>query len=167
MIDFKSILRNVSTLVVLTLFLGCDPVDVEPQQVGLELDYTYFVVNVNPLFSTPINARVCSDSGCHNVNGGSGGSFRLYPNLDSNANACDPEMLANYISAKAFANLNSAENSKLVLEPLAGSFSLTGSHAGGDIFPDTADPNYTAIISWINGAFLAPGGANPSCPGLN
>jgi hypothetical protein len=55
----------------------------------------------------------------------------------------------NYRAAKGFANLTDPPQSKLLLEPLAGAQSIVGSHAGGDIFASTADPNYQTILNWI------------------
>ncbi len=59
-------------------------------------------------------------------------------------------MLANFFAAKAFANLDNPVNSKLVLEPLQGVSSISGTHTGGDIFPDTADSCYQAIFDWMS-----------------
>ena len=59
-------------------------------------------------------------------------------------------MLANFFAAKSFSNLDNPAQSKLLLEPLQGVFSITGTHTGGDIFPDTADECYLAIFNWIS-----------------
>ena len=49
-----------------------------------------------------------------------------------------------------FANLDDPVNSKLVLEPLQGESSVAGTHTGGDIFPDTGDACYQAIVEWMS-----------------
>jgi hypothetical protein len=58
--------------------------------------------------------------------------------------------MANFFAAKAFANLEDPPGSKILLEPLQGQSSITGTHTGGDIFPDTGDACYAAIFSWIS-----------------
>lgn len=117
-------------------------------QTGLTLDCLAFqdpMTGVNRIFDLDLGGRTCSASGCHSVNGGSGGAFKIYPN----ALPGTLQMEANYFAAKGFANLTSPSESKLLLEPLAGAQSIVGSHTGGDIFPDTSDSNYTTIHTWI------------------
>lgn len=112
---------------------------------GLTLSCPAFQASVNQIFDTDIGGRTCSASGCHSVNGGSGGAFKIYPNAAPGS----LQMEANYFAAKGFANLSSVAESKLLLEPLTGAQSIVGSHTGGDIFPDTVDPNYMTIYAWI------------------
>lgn len=134
-------------LVVLGVVVGAcgDPVsNAELQGVGT-LDCPMFQATVNPIFDQNIGGATCSGGGCHTVFGSAGGGFKIYPN----AMPGTPEMQHNYLSAKAFANLTAPVNSKLLLEPLAGAQSIVGSHAGGDIFASTADPNYQTILAWI------------------
>ncbi len=115
------------------------------KNVGVQtLSYTTFTGSVNAVFNANIGGKTCSASGCHNISGGSGGSFKIYPNATSTS-----ELTANFISAKSFANLVDPSQSKLLLEPLTGIFSSVGSHAGGDIFTK-GDANYTIIFNWIN-----------------
>lgn len=120
---------------------ACNEVAVQEQNSGTTLDYAVYERDVNAIFDN----RGCSAGGCHDVNTGAGGSFKIYPN----AAAGSVEMLANFYSAKSLANLVNAEESKLILEPLAGSHSLVGSHTGGDIFLDTNDTDYRTLLSWI------------------
>lgn len=108
------------------------------------LNFTTFTGSVNAVFDTPIGGKTCSAVGCHNINGGSGGSFKIHANAVTTA-----DLTANFISAKSFANLVTPSQSKLLLEPLTGIFSSVGSHAGGDIFV-LGDANYTIIFNWIN-----------------
>lgn len=127
-------------------------VDVENQQVvtGNTLCQNKFETCVNPIFNLNIRRSnldiiQCASGGCHEVGAGFGGSFKIY------ANAATPaELQANYVVSLAFANLTRSADSKLLLEPLAGTSSITGSHTGGDIFPNTADQCYLAIQDWIN-----------------
>jgi len=108
------------------------------------LSYSTYTASVNAVFDANIGGKTCSSTGCHNINGGSGGSFKIYANATTTA-----ELTANFISAKSFANLVDPATSKLLLEPLTGIFSSVGSHAGGDIFTN-GDANYTIIFNWIN-----------------
>lgn len=128
----------------LTLLAGCKKTENKPNSDKLTLDYTTFVSSVNAIFDANIGGRTCSTSGCHSVNGGSGGAFKIFPNAVTTS-----ELTANFISAKSFANLVSPSQSKLLLEPLTGTFSTVGTHAGGDIFT-LGDANYTIIYNWIN-----------------
>jgi len=127
-------------------------VDVENQQVvsGNTLCRNKFETCVNPIFNRNIRRSnldtiQCASGGCHEVGAGFGGSFKIYANAVSPA-----ELQANFIVSLAFANLIRSADSKLLLEPLAGTSSITGSHTGGDIFPSTSDQCYLAIQDWIN-----------------
>lgn len=124
---------------------ACNDVAVQEQNTGTTLDYGVYETAVNRIFDADLNGRTCSAGGCHNVSTGAGGSFKIYPG----AAAGSMEMLANFYSAKSLANLVSAPDSKLLLEPLAGNQSLVGSHTGGDIFLDTNDTNYITLLNWI------------------
>lgn len=129
---------------------GGGGVDVTPvdETTGLTLDFATYQSNggVNEIFDLSLNGRTCSSSGCHNASGGAGGALKLFPNaaLDS------AEMMSNFMSAKGLANITQPTNSKLLLEPLSGTSSLTGSHAGGDIFASTSDQHYQRILQWVS-----------------
>lgn len=123
---------------------GCKKVE-NKENTGVQtLSYTTYTASVNAVFDADIGGKTCSASGCHNISGGSGGSFKIYANATTTA-----QLTANFISAKSFANLVDPASSKLLLEPLTGIFSSVGSHAGGDIFT-SGDANYTIIFNWIN-----------------
>lgn len=144
-------LRCAVIAVLLPLLAACDAVDNEPVAgSGQTLCLSDYEMCVNPIFDAVINSNTgqttCSASGCHDLNVGSGGAFKINP-LAAPASA---EMLANFFSAKAFANLDNPGLSKLLLEPLQGSSSITGTHTGGDIFTTTADACYQAVHSWIS-----------------
>lgn len=135
--------------IALTACSGGGGVDVavEDDNSGLTLDFSVYqrAGGINEIFDTDLNGRTCSSAGCHNASGGAGGALKLFPQaLPDSA-----EMMANFMSAKGLANINQPANSKLLLEPLAGTSSLTGSHAGGDIFASTSNPNYQRILQWI------------------
>lgn len=124
---------------------------------GGTLDCPTFQSSVNPIFDQNLGGRTCSASGCHSVFSSAGGAFKIYPNALPNT----VEMQANYLSAKGMANLNDPSQSKLLLEPLAGTQSIVGSHTGGDIFASTSDPNYSTILSWISMQVPGPSACFP------
>jgi len=147
-------------MVLVALLSGCGA-DVSQQTVntGQTLDCAMFASTVNQIFDANIGGKTCSASGCHSVFGSSGGAFKIYPGITV---ANSPQMQANYLAAKGFANLNSAADSKLLLEPLIGSQSIVGSHAGGDIFLDTfSDANYLTIFAWISNRITGPSACYP------
>jgi hypothetical protein len=146
------------------LLVGCgSQISSSPNTAGLTLDCpnvfqsTTAGVGVNRIFDLNIGGKTCSAGGCHSVYTGSGGAFKIYPNAVANT----PEMQANYYAAKAFANLSSPTESKLLLEPLAGSQATVGGHGGGDIFPDSLDPNYITILAWIANQVQGPSSCYP------
>jgi predicted CxxxxCH...CXXCH cytochrome family protein len=122
-----------------------DPVsNAEVQGVGT-LDCPMFQATVNSILDQDIGGRTCSAAGCHLIGQSAGGAFKIY----ANAQPGTAEMQYNYLASKGFANLTDPTQSKLLLEPLAGAQSIVGSHAGGDIFVSTSDPNYQTILAWI------------------
>ena len=124
---------------------------------GLTLDCPVFQSSVNTIFDANIGGRTCSASGCHSANGSAGGGFKIFPNAVPNT----IEMQANYFAAVGFSNLGSPANSKLLLEPLAGSQSIVGSHTGGDIFANESDLNYLTILNWISTQIQGPSSCFP------
>lgn len=138
--------------------VGCgESVKNEEQAVNQQLIFADYQTSVNAIFDMDINGKVCSSSGCHDIGNGSGGGLKLYPNaaLDSF------EMDFNYRVAQSLSNLTNPNQSKLLLEPLAGTFSITGSHAGGDIFANVNDPNYLTILAWISNPEEVTSGETP------
>ena len=143
--------RYLIAVCLLALVAACNEVENEQQaQVSQSLCIADFEVCVNPIFDGTLNGSVgqvtCSASGCHDQAAGSGGAFKIFANPQPGST----EMLANCFAAKAFANLDNPAQSNLLLEPLQGVSSISGTHTGGDIFPDTTDPCYQAIFSWIS-----------------
>ncbi len=135
------------------VLLACDPVDPVGENTafaGRSLCFENYQFCIDPIFHANLLGSAgsvnCSSSGCHDTNAGSGGGFKVFlsPALNSE------EMLSNFYTAQAFANFSTPSDSKLLLEPLTGTFSVTGSHAGGDILFNRSDPCYLAIIDWIN-----------------
>ena len=148
----------------LAALAGCNEVTVETVETGQTLCYSDFEACIDPIFHGQITQRTCSASGCHSVYSGSGGAFKIYPDPAPGS----AEMLANFFAAKAFANLTNPPQSKLLLEPLQGISSVTGTHAGGDIFPNTSDACYGAMLQWIsNRVDDAEGAGCGGCAAVN
>jgi len=151
----------------LTFFLsfsltGCDKVSNSPANPSQALRFEAsasptpageinFIDDINPIFDQNIAGKTCSSAGCHQVNNGTGGNFRVIPDADLIID--DDERMAaysiNYTSASAFTNISSPASSSLLLEPLTGTFPSVGGHGGGDIFI-LNDLNYSLIIQWIS-----------------
>lgn len=143
-------LRVTTIALFAALLLGGCAEDVTVESVeGETLCYADYRQCVDPIFHVAINGSsgpvTCSASGCHDVNAGSGGGFKVFANPSD-----DVELTANFFAAKAFANLAAPGDSKLLLEPLSGISAISGTHTGGDIFPSTGDACYTAIRDWID-----------------
>lgn len=127
---------------------GCGQVDPGEEAAIGQLDQTVFAATIQPI----LDARGCSQAGCHYRDknspntGGPGGSFRVF---DCSGNSCTAQqVLANFESSAGMANIANPGSSKLVTKPLA--LSAGGvQHLGGDIFLSTADPDYAAILAWI------------------
>ncbi|MBI3608197.1 MAG: hypothetical protein HY207_09530 [Nitrospirae bacterium] len=127
---------------------GCGQVDPGQEEAIGQLDPITFAVTIQPV----LDARGCSQSGCHYRDkndpnsGGPGGSLRMF---DCSGSSCTPEqVLANHDSAAGMANITDPKSSKLLTKPLAQSAGGI-QHLGGDIFLSTADPDYAAILGWI------------------
>jgi hypothetical protein len=60
--------------------------------------------------------------------------------------------MANYDSAYGMANLSIPTSSKLLTKPLADEVQ----HLGDNIFLSTADPDYQAILGWIETPSATP-----------
>ncbi|HET8708510.1 MAG TPA: hypothetical protein VFM46_19535 [Pseudomonadales bacterium] len=134
-----------AAIVVLT---GCEKAGNKKADQALSLDCGVFATSVNPIFDTPINTSkgvvTCSASGCHRLNDGAGGNFRITPNAQPGS----AEMERNYISATAFVNTVDPASSPLIQEPLTGSYPTVGGHGGGDIINE-GDQYYNALYQWI------------------
>lgn len=145
---------------------GCNDIAVEAAASGEQLCQEFFEACVAPILLSPIDVPsrgvsvTCAAEGCHDIASGSGGAFKLYR---SAAPASD-DMSANYLSARSFSNVSDPPLSRLLLEPLAGSDSVVGSHGGGDIFADPNDTRYQEIYYWITHPQTI---ASEACPALD
>ncbi|MFQ5579475.1 MAG: hypothetical protein ACE5FZ_02590 [Nitrospiria bacterium] len=127
---------------------GCGHVEPGEEGVAGGLDHNTFKSAIQPVMDN----RGCTQNGCHfrdkaNPNiGGPGGSLRLY--ICTVNDPCTPEeLLANHDSSAGMSDIVNPSNSRLLTKPLA----LPGGiqHLGGEIFSSTTDPDYLAVLSWI------------------
>lgn len=145
---------TVALLMLAAGLAGCDTVEVVGDEGNAQtLCLADYAQCIDPILHAPMLGSLgpvtCSASGCHDVAAGSGGSFKIFASPDPASPDYDQQILANFIAAKAFANLDSPADSKLLLEPLVGVSTISGVHTGGDIFPNTADACYVAMRDWI------------------
>ena len=160
--DFLLIIAGFLTFFLSLSLTGCDEVSNPPANPSQTLRFEAstspppageinYIDDINPIFDQNIAGKTCSAGGCHQVNNGTGGNFRVIQNVDLITDE-DERMAAysiNYTSASAFTNISSPASSSLLLEPLTGTFPSVGGHGGGDIFI-LNDPNYSLIIQWIS-----------------
>jgi hypothetical protein len=108
------------------------------------------------------SVRRCSDSGCHNSSGNSGGGLRLTPNLSPvpltpSDQARLTQMYINFLSAKGRADLTDPRQSPLLKEPL-----FEVNHGGGRVFVSDQDNAARQLSYWINNR--VPGGGDEFAP---
>lgn len=139
-----------------------------PANNGQTLCLNDYIACINPIYNASMQNRTgqliqCASGGCHEVGAGFAGSLKIYPNISSGT--VDPTELANlqlnFLSSLANADLTAPVDSKLLVKPLAGNTGVNGSHTGGDVFPDSADPCYVAIINWITNSVSSQ--TDPAC----
>lgn len=160
------LLPRAALLAAAALVTGCNEVSLQPVEGGQALCQEYYEACVNPILTQPLvlpgstSTITCAGEGCHNIASGAGGAFKLYPNAEPGSD----DMTGNYIAAKAFSNVADPPLSKLLLEPLAGSYPTVGGHGGGDVFADPNDNGYREIYFWISHPQTI---ATESCPQLD
>ncbi len=119
---------------------GCDKAsttDPTPPTGGytLVLDYEVFASTIDPILSS----HGCDNATCHG--GGIRGTFELSPNGAKNVQF-------DFEQARLQVNGYMPEQSALALKPLAPECGGPG-HAGGYVFTELDDPDYLAILAWI------------------
>jgi len=149
---------HATKLIGATLFLiACTQVDVS----GLDPDVFTNAGNgggntnaicddVDSTFSTkvlPIFEAKCNNSGCHGANSEGGGL-----NLDTSDNRRgdgESGVIGN-IKFEGAINAFTAAQSALLLKPLStAEGGQSGTHTGGEIFANTADPDYKTVLCWV------------------
>jgi hypothetical protein len=145
-VDARGIMKHpaVSALLVGSLAVafgsGCDhasPSDPNPPTGGQAyvLDYDVFASNIDSLLS----AHGCDNLSCHG--GGIRGTFELSP-------AGDKDIAFDFAQARLQVNGYDPVSSPLIMKPLAPECGGPG-HAGGFVFTELDDPDYLAILAWI------------------
>jgi hypothetical protein len=143
--------RRWAILIVVGFFFfetGCGHIEPGAEGTISQLDHDVFQATIQGI----LDSRGCSQSGCHYRDktdpntGGPGGSLRIF---ECTGSSCTPDqLLANHDSAAGMADITNPASSKLLTKPLAQSAGGI-QHLGGDIFLSQNDPDYLAILSWI------------------
>ncbi|MDH4037234.1 MAG: hypothetical protein OEX18_08095 [Candidatus Krumholzibacteria bacterium] len=119
---------------------GCDrPSTTSPEPPGggttYVLDFAVFESQVDPVFT----ARGCDDLSCHG--GGIRGTFELSP-FD------DKDVAFDFAQSRLQVNGADPAASPLLVKPLAEGAG-GAAHGGGNAFSSTDDPDYQALLAWI------------------
>jgi hypothetical protein len=99
------------------------------------LDYDVFASSIDPLLS----AYGCDNPTCHG--GGIRGTFELSP-------AGNKDFAFDFAQARLQVNGHDPVSSPLIMKPLAPECGGPG-HAGGFVFTELDNPDYLAILAWI------------------
>lgn len=129
-----------STALAVAVASGCEraPTTGPPPPSGGQayvLDYDVFASSVDPLLS----AYGCDNATCHG--GGIRGTFELSP-------AEDKDIAFDFAQARLQVNGYDPVSSPLIMKPLAPECGGPG-HAGGFVFTELDNPDYLAILAWI------------------
>jgi hypothetical protein len=118
------------------------------------LDYEYYKQRVEPIFlkKRPGHARCAT---CH-VDSGS--AFKLQKMSSRKEAWTDEESHKNFALVSALVTPGNAEQSHLLIYPLAPEAGGNIYHSGGRQFSTKNDPEWKAIAAWVNGAKLKAAG---------
>ena len=129
----------------ITLYLvvlgGCDTAsttDPEPPSGGRAyvMDYDVFVTQIDPI----LTAQGCDNVSCHG--GGFRGTFRLSPDGDKDVDL-------DYFQVGMQVDPADPAASRLLVKPLDEAAGGVAHAAQSAAFGSTGDPNYQAILAWI------------------
>jgi hypothetical protein len=118
---------------------GCDaPIEPKPPTGGQAyvMDYDSFAVRIDPI----LTAHGCDIVACHG--GGIRGTFALSPSTDK-------DIVLDFNQASLQVNPSNPSASPLLLKPLAEAAGGVAHAAPFDAFASTDDPDYQAILAWI------------------
>jgi hypothetical protein len=151
-----------ATWLLLTFLLaGCGQVENTAGSPAGTLCFDYFQRCVYPVvLDAPLpvdenndgvfeSTKRCSNSGCHESPGTSGGALQLYPNV-AVVSVSDPDaarqslMYINFLSAKGRTDLANERNSPLLQKPL-----VEVDHRGGRVFVSDQDAAAQRLLFWI------------------
>jgi hypothetical protein len=140
---------------------SCGGVDNPSTIGGQKLSFFYYQNCINPIFDKllPIVGtsltNTCSGSGCHDNVAGTGGAFRIVPQLNPVTDYVNPaqppatiratNMSKNFYSSQGEADVSTPAQSRLIIKPLVQGVL----HGGGQIFPNDQDQNVKLIRYWI------------------
>jgi hypothetical protein len=118
---------------------GCEsPSDPQPPSGGqvYVMDFDTFTVRIDPI----LTAHGCDHMACHG--GGIRGTFELSPNTDK-------DVALDFTQASLQVNPANPAASPLLTKALAESAGGVAHAAPFDAFASTSDPDYQAILAWI------------------
>ncbi len=129
-----------STAMAVAVASGCDQASTtDPTPPGggqsLVLDYDVFAASIDPMLSS----HGCDNATCHG--GGIRGTFELSP-------AGNKNIAFDFEQARMQVDGNNPPMSALAAKPLAPECGGPG-HAGGYVFTELDDPDYLAILAWV------------------
>jgi len=139
-----------------------NPSDIEnpAADAGQKLSFAYFQKCINPIFLEllPIQGtsvtNTCAAGGCHDVNTGSGGAFRINQTAAAVPLGTAPDaaairltdMYKNFKSTQGQVVFADPSASRLINKPLVRGVL----HGGGRIFLDESDPNVKQLLYWMS-----------------
>jgi hypothetical protein len=139
-----------------------NPADVTNSEAdaGQKLSFAYYQKCINPIFLEllPIQGtsvtNTCAAGGCHDVNTGSGGSFRITQGAADVTIGATPDaaairltdMYKNFKSAQGQVVFADPSASRLINKPLVRGVL----HGGGRIFLDDTDPKVQLLLYWMS-----------------
>lgn len=144
---------------------GSNPLDNPPDinnpsaEAGQKLSFAYYQKCINPIYLEllPIPGtsvtNTCAAGGCHDVNTGSGGSFRINQGATDVTIGSPPDadairktdMYKNFKSAQGQVVFADPSSSRMITKPLVRGVL----HGGGRIFLDESDPKIQLLLYWM------------------
>lgn len=131
-----------------------------PADAGQKLSFAFYQKCINPLFLEPLPIQgtsvtnTCAAGGCHDVNTGSGGAFRINPRATEVTLGATPDaaairltdMYRNFKSTQGQVVFAEPTASRLINKPLVRNVL----HGGGRIFLDDSDPKVRLLLYWMS-----------------
>ncbi len=127
---------------------------------GQKLSFAFYQKCINPIFleQLPIEGtsvtNTCAAGGCHDLNTGSGGAFRINQSATGLTLGTSPDaaairlsdMYKNFKSTQGQVVFADPSASRLINKPLVRGVL----HGGGRIFLDDSDPNAKLLLYWMS-----------------
>ena len=112
------------------------------------LDYEFFKNRVEPVFLK----KRAGHTRCYVCHAESNNAFKL-EKLTPGAKSWDEEQSRrNFATVSALVTIGDPATSRLLMQPLAPEAGGNVFHSGGRQFASKEDPDYRALVQWVNGA---------------